>query len=39
MKGICKNCLGCNRLETDNFEGVEECEYFTLEQIEIEEEN
>lgn len=36
LRGICKNCLGCNRLEDEDFEGVGECEYFTSEQIEIE---
>ena len=36
LKGVCKNCLGCNRLELSEFEGVEKCEYCTLEQINIE---
>lgn len=36
IKGACKNCLGCNRLELPQFEGVEKCEYCTLEQLSIE---
>ena len=24
----CKKCLGCNRLESDNFKGVWRCEYY-----------
>lgn len=38
LKGICENCLGCNRLELENFEGLKEYEFFTSEQIEIEKE-
>ena len=34
LKGICKNCLGCIRLSLENFEGMEECEYFISEKIE-----
>lgn len=34
LKGICKKCLGCNRLNNENFEGVEDCEYFISEKIE-----
>lgn len=33
LKGLCKNCLGCNRLEDKNFEGVYRCEYATTKQI------
>lgn len=36
LKGLCKNCLGCNRLELLEFKGVEKCEYCTLEQLTIE---
>lgn len=36
LKGICKNCLGCNRLEDPNFEEVYRCEYATDKQIDIE---
>lgn len=34
--GLCKNCLGCNRLEDMNFKGTYRCEYATKEQITIE---
>ena len=27
LKGLCKDCLGCNRLQDKNFEGVEVCEW------------
>ena len=30
LKGLCKKCLGCNRLELDDFEGVEECKNAVL---------
>ena len=33
LKGLCKNCLGCNRLEDKTFEGVYRCEYATIKQI------
>jgi len=33
MTELCKKCLGCNKLEDKNFKGVEECEYFTIEQL------
>lgn len=33
LKGICKNCLGCNKLEDSTFNGVDKCEYATTEQI------
>ena len=36
LKGICKNCLGCNRLDDPNFEGVYRCKYATERQIDIE---
>lgn len=36
LKGLCKNCLGCNRLEDPNFEGVYRCEYATDRQINVE---
>lgn len=36
LKGICKDCLGCNRIEDENFEGVEECKYATVKQLKIE---
>lgn len=29
LKGICKNCPGCQREEDPNFEGVEKCEWRT----------
>jgi hypothetical protein len=29
LKGICKNCLGCLRLENPYFTGVTECKYYT----------
>lgn len=34
--GVCKECLGCNKLENPLFIGVKECEYCTLQQITIE---
>ena len=34
--GLCKNCLGCNRLEDMNFKGTYRCEYATSEQITVE---
>ena len=27
LKGICKTCLGCNRLENPYFTGTNECKY------------
>lgn len=36
LKGLCKNCLGCNRLEDQNFDGVYRCEYATDKQIDVE---
>lgn len=27
LKGKCKNCLGCQRLEDENFKGIERCEW------------
>ena len=34
--GLCKNCLGCNRLEDMNFKGTYRCEYVTKEQLTVE---
>ena len=34
--GICKNCLGCNRVEDKNFKGTYRCEYATTKQVSIE---
>ena len=34
--GVCKNCLGCNKLENPLFKGVKECKFATIEQIQIE---
>ena len=34
--GLCRGCLGCNRLEDKNFIGTYRCEYATSEQIAIE---
>ena len=27
LTGLCKNCLGCQRLEDPNFSGVYKCRY------------
>lgn len=27
---LCKSCLGCNKLEDPDFEGVNECKYMNL---------
>ena len=27
LKGVCKDCTGCQREEDENFEGVEKCEW------------
>lgn len=27
-KKLCKYCLGCNKLEDENFDGVMRCKYF-----------
>lgn len=35
LKGLCKDCLGCNRLEDPNFVGVYQCKYATKEQITV----
>ena len=39
--GVCKECLGCNKLKNPLFTGVKECEYATTEykseQIQIKE--
>lgn len=29
LKGVCKNCLGCSRLESPYFRGITECKYST----------
>lgn len=31
LTGVCKECLGCNKLENPLFTGVKECEYSTTE--------
>lgn len=36
MTELCKKCLGCNKLENSLFTGVKECEYATVEQLQIE---
>ena len=36
LKGLCKNCIGCNKLELLKFEGVKKCKYATIEQLSIE---
>lgn len=36
LKGLCKNCLGCVRLENPDFEGVYRCKYATDKQIDVE---
>lgn len=28
LKGICKKCLGCNRLENIDFAGIYRCKYY-----------
>ena len=28
LKGICKNCLGCMRLESEQFKGIWRCDYY-----------
>lgn len=35
LKGVCKDCLGCNKLEDPNFVGVYQCKYATKEQLTI----
>jgi hypothetical protein len=37
LKGLCKNCLGCNKLELPDFTGVYRCEYAIDKQMSIEE--
>ena len=34
--GVCKECLGCNKLKNPLFTGVKECEYATVEQLQTE---
>lgn len=36
LTGVCKECLGCNKIENSLFTGVKECEYCSTEQIQIE---
>lgn len=38
LKGLCKNCLGCIRLEAPDFEGVNQCEWVTIKQLDLFEE-
>ena len=28
LKGICKNCLGCNKLEYTGFQGIYKCDSY-----------
>lgn len=28
LKGLCKTCLGCNRLEIENYVGTAKCENY-----------
>lgn len=28
LQGVCKKCLGCQRLEDENFKGIWRCEYY-----------
>lgn len=35
LKGICKNCIGCNRLEIPEFSGIYRCNYATDKQLSI----
>ena len=35
LKGKCKTCFGCNRLENPYFTGVSECKYATQPRQEI----
>ena len=37
LKGLCKYCLGCNRLENKWFEGVKECKHMKSPQETIKE--
>lgn len=34
--GVCKECLGYNKLENPLFTGVKECEYATVKQLQTE---
>lgn len=36
LQGLCKECLGCNKLENPLFTGVDKCSYCSKEQIQIE---
>lgn len=31
--GLCKGCLGCNKLEDENFKGTYRCKYATSKQL------
>lgn len=35
--GLCKKCLGCNKIENPSFKGIYRCDYATEKQISIEE--
>lgn len=37
LKGLCNNCLGCNKLEDKNFKGTYKCKYATTKQLSLEE--
>lgn len=37
LKGLCKSCLGCNKLEDPNFTGVYRCNYATSKQLTLDE--
>ena len=37
IKGLCKSCLGCNKLEDPEFVGVYRCSYATSKQLTLEE--
>lgn len=32
---VCYRCLGCNKLELEDFKGTYKCQYATIEQIDI----
>lgn len=36
LYGKCKNCLGCNKLDSPEWQGTYRCDYATSEQISIE---
>ncbi len=37
LKGLCRGCLGCNKLENPEFTGVYRCNYATSKQLTLEE--